>query len=231
MWTNLLPLLKAYFSSCVLCGLSSGRTLFACDDCWQQLQARQLQPPLMQQWIGDLVTLSWMEWDQSTDHLTTSIAYALKNGHCQPDWDFLAEHFIKRLHLHFDPWLLRDPLLIPSPPRQSGCIDHAAQFARALAKVTRGEVRPLLKRGAGPDRQKYKDRNQRAQIQLELLEPDISPFFRPGQTIVFVDDVLTTGSTARAAYKALGSPSQFVIWTLFRRRLLLSPGPFDILRQ
>jgi len=37
------------------------------------------------------------------------------------------------------------------------------------------------------------------------------------KTVVFVDDVITTGSTAMAAYIALGDPENFEVWTLAHR--------------
>lgn len=40
---------------------------------------------------------------------------------------------------------------------------------------------------------------------------------------LFADDVITTGSTAIAAYMALGDPSDFEVWTMVNRPRLAAP--------
>ena len=42
--------------------------------------------------------------------------------------------------------------------------------------------------------------------------------FLKRKALVFVDDVLTTGSTARAAFQALDKPENFFVFTLVWRR-------------
>ncbi len=50
--------------------------------------------------------------------------------------------------------------------------------------------------------------------------------FPPQARVVFADDVLTTGSTARAAFKALGKPSGFEVWAIVWRPKLATVEPF-----
>jgi predicted amidophosphoribosyltransferase len=46
------------------------------------------------------------------------------------------------------------------------------------------------------------------------------------RTIVLVDDVMTSGATALAAYMALGDPQLFEVWTIANRPKLATMKAF-----
>ena len=88
--------------------------------------------------------------------------------------------------------------------------DHAHQWAQSLAALCGystvalrllSKEKQALKSLGGRDRVDFTSRKIRG-------------------SVFFVDDILTSGGTARAAFRALGKPKSFQIWTVFYRREL-----------
>ena len=107
------------------------------------------------------------------------------------------------------------PVFVPAPASHPQKPNHALELAKALAFYFGGEVQPVLNRTT-LCAQKKKNRFSRSQIQFDLTrKPE-------GQAVIFTDDILTSGWTAKKAFKALGSPKNFLICTLAWRRPQLS---------
>lgn len=112
----------------------------------------------------------------------------------------------------------RTNTIIASAPSRGGQPDHAFHMAQLMSKKLnlRHEV-GLLQRGpetvTGP--QKELAKISRRKIRLLRSEKNSIP-----ENIIFVDDILTTGSTALAAYEALGKPSRFYVFVWAYRPLI-----------
>lgn len=106
------------------------------------------------------------------------------------------------------------PQIVPVPSAKAR--NHALGFARALARLTGWPLaQPLTP--TTPAEQKRLDREQRAR----------RTFTRTGDlytNVLLVDDVVTTGSTCRAAWTAL-SPGTCEAWCLLDRRSCGAPKP------
>lgn len=140
-------------------------------------------------------------------------------------------------------------VLVPAPAKQDQAEDHAWVLAHQLAELMPGcQVRTdLLVRSKDelcaqkaedphPEEgtaffqdQKKKSRSAREKRGFQLTSAG-REFLRndPYKPIYFVDDILTTGSTAKAAWKALKKPSYFQCLVVSYRK---QPSLFDILRS
>ena len=99
-------------------------------------------------------------------------------------------------------------LFYPSGGRK----DHALMLAQKLGNLMGLSPQPLIKQKTTL-KQALLKRRERQSIEIKK-----SSWKESG--VLLVDDVVTTGSTVRACYKALNQPSKLVVWSLFYRRSL-----------
>ena len=118
---------------------------------------------------------------------------------------FLAFRIWKEAHTQRP----RKLIFIPAPSKD-GREDHATLFAKALSLAWGGSPywNGLMRNSQSA--QKTLDQYERRKISMSVRLP-LPP---SSSTYIFVDDVLTTGSTAQAAYQALGKPLHFFSWNL-----------------
>lgn len=89
--------------------------------------------------------------------------------------------------------------------------DHAWVLAASIGSMLGGTPCGLIRKTTR--KQAFLARNERQTLQFVSVG-------KPPLRTLFVDDIVTTGSTALAAYRALGQPAKMTVWSLFYRNRL-----------
>ena len=163
----------------------------------------------------DMKVSTLYSWVSGESDLLSYWLLSLKGGGRRKTWKWAA---YKMLAGKFQE-LPAHCVVVPAPPTKKGQKDHAYEWGKALAELIGADFAPCLEK-AHPKSQKKASVMDRENMSLQLIE-NYSGLERvtKGTLWIFADDILTTGSTARAARKALGFPPHFETWVLAQRKL------------
>lgn len=161
-----------------------------------------------------LPTYSLLTWTPETAPFVKPLIYAFKGGRAA----FAAERFATFfLNERSNICELERSRLVSAPSHE---FDHSRLWTQALARQTGWSAHAVLDdKTAREERQKQLQAGERGLRRFELRE-DFANYdtdTSSAKRIVFADDVVTSGSTAMAAYMALGDPEGFEVWTLVAR--------------
>lgn len=143
------------------------------------------------------------------------LVLSLKKAQCSLlNFDYVAAILIEEMYLHSVS--LGNAVWVTPQSR------HSLEIVKSINKIT-GLNRPelIMTEAFNKDQeaQKFKRKQERKRKSFEFLGGSIDN----SMNFIFIDDVVTTGSTAMAAWYALGKPPLFQIWSLaYRARL--APG-------
>lgn len=209
-----------YLRCCALCGKSWGPIDLFCESCLPIFWSQCNRGESLKQAGYPFPVYSLFTWTKENDRVLRAFIYAFKQG-----W---AVAIAKELALRMTSEISSrgEAPLIPSllvPASSTGRFDHAQLFAEALAQAWPGGHPRVHTLTSAPDPffegtpQKARtvaDRSRIRFIGLSGRENLSYPAEISDQPWLFIDDVITTGSTAMAAYIALGEVFRFSVWTL-----------------
>ena len=213
--------LRLYFRSCALCGKWFGKTDFLCRSCEKLIRSRCCQTTGFSQEFGYPHYYA-LAWDQKTDFLLRPLIYALKGydvaaqGPREVFLQMARFIFVKRSQygsLLPEKGLLR--IIFVPGQKKAG---HSFYLAKALEAFLypKALVCDVFEVLAPTDSvQKSKKKSER-RVKRFHLKKSQSPFLE-NDKVILVDDVLTTGATARGVFERLGCPKDFEVWTLAKR--------------
>lgn len=170
-------------------------------------------------------------WIPDENRALSLLLKSLKGEDFRKGWAELAREFVSRLSLR-SLELLRPIsnapvgarhqrfVLVP-PPRSSEGRCHALHFAEGIAQLIGLEVFDVL-RHRPP--QQNRDVDFPAQKARDKEQRKLRTFYKfselPSQCIpIIVDDIVTTGGTAQAAWQALGRMENAQVWCFAHRQL------------
>lgn len=203
-----------YCSCCLNCGsfiVQEGGLCVACNASCIDLEATK------DLFISGLPVKVLFNWRPGESDLLSKLILFLKGGKAVWIWRHYAQWLAKREIGTINHAL---PLyIIPAPAKKRGHKDHAYVLGEALVSLIGGRLFPCLSR-VSTTHQRFADIHERSFAEMEVLEKYTNSEDLAGTAVwIFVDDVVTTGATAQAAYRALGCPANFQVWALAHRSL------------
>ena len=207
-----------WFRSCCVCRWSVPPVPWLCSGCWKKLNSFYLHPRDMIREQGGLTHARLFDWGEENDFFARLFLNSLKKGGPAFIFEKLMQDFLHRfLQVRSLP---ANTVFIPAPSsHREQPQDHAFSLCHAMSHVAGFAFQNPLLVAPSPQTQiaqKQKSRKERKEIHFDVQKS----FSVSNKTLIFVDDILTTGATARSAWKTLGKPPSFIIFTLSWRRFL-----------
>lgn len=205
---------------CPSCGLSAETV---CVRCWLRLNPQALPKALITAETKPFHQRVLYVWNDTIeisadilrDLILSSKQKPLKN--LMRHWAF---EFHRRVVLEGTSGNYRGWLVIPAPGRSGvGELDHAGMLAFEIARVWgknlifAGDVLERVGNSTTKASQKLKSKKARGERKYQVSEKWRDTIDN-AVGVLFVDDVIVTGSTAKAAWEALGRPLNFECWAI-----------------
>ncbi len=156
-------------------------------------------------------SLSLLSWDGRSQGVCDLVGL-VKGKRSKKLIEKLCLQFVSEINFHKN-----EPLVfVGVEGRVHGFRSHSYLMASCLSQIWSRCFVILRHKGAQSPQKKQSVEFRRRTALYSEKGLDFTRTYK----YVFVDDIITSGATAQAAYEALDKPASFEIWTLFDRCLL-----------
>lgn len=210
---------RAYFSkpSCFGCQTLFGVLDFGyCEECFIFLN-RHWQPTRKHE---PLLHYSLFHWKKSETLAVSLLIKNLKGARYKGALLGWGHQLGSLVTTHFslaeiDDWQRRGAFVVYPPSGSSRLENHAQYLAQGCAQELglSSVTEMLLSTEVGEQKTRFASERHRKRL---ILNEKNSGFLRD-QPVIFVDDIVTTGSTAYSAWEALKKPKDFIVLSLATR--------------
>ena len=189
-------IISDWLRHCAICGVYSPPIDYCCTRCWTQRIYKHISVGHLQITPEKIPVWYLFLWKQQKQ--LTKFIYDFKYSGLQSAGDHLMELLIGEL-LVLQGWVMPDYIVYPT--KKDSHRDHAYLLANSVSKLTGAKLIPLKLK---EEMEAYRglSRSQRHLRRRFKRGPDILEMGL-GESVLFVDDVMTTGATIVAAKKAL----------------------------
>ena len=187
-------------SQCPLCQRSTSREL--CQDCWTQV--RRCQWVGCQTWHEPLPVFAWGQYKGALKRTIATLKYDNHRQLARPLGHWLAEAWITEPTTHPRTLTVVPIPLHPSKQQERG-FNQAELLGRSFCEITRLPLQPHgLIRSRSTEAQFHLSPQAREQNLSGAFELGTLRHHRPRHhAVLLIDDIYTTGSTARSAVRVL----------------------------
>jgi predicted amidophosphoribosyltransferase len=190
---------------CVRCGSLQVQKSFFCQRCENEFihDRLQLQKRTIEFQKQEYIVHFLINWIPEESDSLSEIVYLFKNRFSQPAWFYYSYAFYQLLKFEPTEFFHQSVCIIPVPSRKKYKSSyHTTYFSKALGQLAGAPSLPcLVSTQSGVDQKKL-NLNHRSKVEFEFSEEFTSQIASVDQ-IIFVDDIITSGSTLQAAIKAV----------------------------
>lgn len=207
--------------SCLNCESWRSTESLLCPECLEQFCQRRVRTPDQIEIQGRITKChALFDWVPDQNRCLSLLLKQLKGGRLSCASHYWGDLLTTQALSLKKRRRLQSVVLVPAPAKRRGDRDHAYLLAEKIAEITGWPIYGGLERSMAIET-KSLNRSRRAKMTMQNHEK-----ITANSCVIFVDDVVTTGSTAMAAKRALGPTMSFEIWCLARRRELATDLQF-----
>lgn len=214
---NLIEQIDEKLRSCANCGFpTTVPNTMLCSYCHHVvLKQKSLRSKNIIHQRKSIKAYSLFDWTPNECNALSALVLALKGSAPPKVWLEYAALFVN--HRMSQAVFPQDLIIVPCPSLNREK-DHAWYFAKAVSELVNRPLLQLFQRGDCHYFRKASKLDREAHLKSRLhFSENITQTTFENRNIIFIDDIITTGTTVKSAYTHLDKAKSFEAWSLAYR--------------